>query len=72
MSRIAPTNTQEMRTFLVNQMMDVAEGKVTAEKAKSICNISQQIYNTLNVEIKMAIAKSKMDGENDEPVNFAG
>ena len=50
--------------------LDVAEGRVNAEKAKSICNISQQVYNTLNVEIKMAIAKSKIKDESIEPVSF--
>ena len=68
----APSNTREMRSFLVERMMDVAEGRVNAEKAKSICNISQQVYNTLNVEIKMAVAKAKLNGGEVEAVDFNG
>jgi hypothetical protein len=63
-------NTRELREFLVDQMGKVADGKTTFEKAKSICNLSQQIYNTLNVEVKMAIAKSKLDGEKIDAVSF--
>jgi hypothetical protein len=63
-------DTKELRAFLVEQMKDTAEGKVTMEKAKSICNISQQIYNTLNVEIKMAIARQKVEADVIEPVSF--
>lgn len=68
----APSNTREMRSFLVERMMDVAEGRVNAEKAKSICNISQQVYNTLNVEIKMAVAKAKLNGGEVGAVEFNG
>ena len=67
-----PQNTREMRNFLIERMMDVAEGRVNSEKAKSICNISQQVYNTLNVEIKMAVAKSKLNGGEVGAVEFNG
>lgn len=65
-------NTRDLRKFLVEQMEGVANGRVNTEKAKGICNISQQIYNSLNLEVKMAIARSKLkDGEDVQPVNFA-
>ena len=67
---IAPTNTRELRRFLVEQMQGVAAGRVNAEKAKAICNLSQQIYNTLNVEVKIATAKQNFKGGDIEPVNF--
>ena len=51
-------------------MQGVASGRVNSEKAKSICNLSQQIYNTLNVEVKMAIAKSKLNGQEISTVGF--
>lgn len=64
-------NTRDLRSFLVEQMQGVAEGKVNTEKAKGICNISQQIYNSLNLEVKMAVARSKLkDGDDVQPVNF--
>ena len=70
-TRTPINDTRDLRKFLVEQMEGVANGRVNADKAKGICNISQQIYNTLNVEVKMAIARSKMkDGVNVEPVNF--
>lgn len=57
-------NTKDLRGFLLEQLQSAANGKLNTERAKSVCNISQQIYNTLNVEIKMAVAKGKVkDGE---------
>lgn len=64
-------NTRDLRSFLVEQMQGVAEGRVNTEKAKGVCNLSQQIYNSLNLEVKMAIARSKLkDGEDVQPVSF--
>lgn len=64
-------NTRDLRRFLVEQMEGVANGRVNTEKAKGICNISQQIYNSLNLEVKMAIARSKLkDGDDVQPVSF--
>lgn len=64
------TNTRELRSFLVDQMQGVANGRVNSEKAKSICNLAQQVYNTLNVEVKMAVAKSKLNGQEIATVSF--
>lgn len=63
-------NTRELRAFLVDQMQGVATGKVNSEKAKSIANISQQIYNTLNIELKMTVAKAKLNGKTVDAVSF--
>jgi len=68
---VAPlTNTRDLRAFLLEQMQGVANGRVNSEKAKSICNLSQQIYNTLNVEVKLAVAKSKLNGQAVDAVSF--
>ena len=64
------TNTRELRTFLVEQMQGVATGRVNSEKAKSICNLAQQVYNTLNIEVKLAVAKQKLNGQEIETVSF--
>jgi len=70
-SRTPITSTRDLRTFLVEQMQGVAEGRVNYDKAKSVCNLAQQIYNTLNVEVKLAVAKSKLpEGHEIEPVSF--
>lgn len=69
--RPAITSTRDLRAFLVEQMQGVSDGKVNYDKAKAVCNIAQQVYNTLNVEVKMAIARSKLpEGQEIEPVNF--
>jgi hypothetical protein len=63
-------NTRELRAFLVEQMQGVVAGKVNSEKAKAISNLSQQIYNTINIEVKLAIAKSKLNGKDVDAVQF--
>ena len=63
-------NTRELRSFLVEQMQGVASGKVNSEKAKSISNLSQQIYNTINIEVKMALSKAKLNGQSLDAVEF--
>jgi hypothetical protein len=63
-------NTRELRAFLVEQMQGVASGKVNSEKAKSISNLSQQIYNTINIEVKIALSKAKLNGQTLDAVDF--
>ena len=63
-------NTRELRAFLVEQMQGVASGKVNSEKAKSISNLSQQIYITINIEVKMALSKAKLNGQTLDAVEF--
>lgn len=74
MSAGAPpiTDTRQLRTFLVEQMQGVAAGRVNMDKARAVSNLAQQIYNTLNVEVKMATAaaKAKEAGISIEPVKF--
>ena len=63
-------DTKELRAFLVQKMGEVVEGSVTGEQAKSISNIAQQIYNTLNIEVKIAVAKQKIGEEHIGAVSF--
>lgn len=63
-------NTRELRSFLIEQMQGVATGTVSSEKAKAISNLSQQIYNTINIEVKLAISKSKLNGQSIDAVEF--
>ena len=71
MADITPiNNTRDLRAFLVEQMQGVAAGKVNSEKAKSISNLSQQIYNTLNIELKLAISRAKLNGQTVDAVSF--
>lgn len=69
--RPAMRNTKDLRAFLVNQMECVADGTTDIAKAKGIANLAQQVYNTLNIEIKLA--KAKADGGDNfgiVPVGF--
>ena len=63
-------NTRELRAFLVEQMQGVSTGKVNSEKAKSISNLAQQVYNTLNIEVKMALSKAKLNGQTLDAIDF--
>jgi hypothetical protein len=65
-------DTKELRLFLVEQMQGVASGKVNIDKAKALSNLAQQVYNTLNVEVRMAtaLAKAAEAGANIVPVPF--
>ena len=51
--------TSDIRSFLLDQMQKAANGEADLAASKSVCNLAQQIYNTLNIELKMAVAKEK-------------
>lgn len=53
------TDTKKLRAFLVEQMNKAAKGEVESQQAKAVANFAQQIYNTMNIEIKVAVAKAK-------------
>jgi hypothetical protein len=57
-------STKEMRSFLIEQMGAVANGDQDIATAKGVCNYAQQVYNTMNIEIKHAQAQAKL-GEGD-------
>jgi hypothetical protein len=56
-------STKELRNFLLEQMVGVAEGRIDINTAKGVSNLSQQVYNTINIELKMAQAKNKMGSD---------
>ena len=58
-------STKDLRRFLLDRMQEVSDGELGNNEAKAICNLSQQIYNTINMEVKMAAAKSKYGGKID-------
>jgi len=62
--------TKEMREFLIKQMQGVANGDVDATQGKAVCNFAQQIYNTVNLEIKYAVASEKLGDRQIESVEF--
>lgn len=63
-------DSRELRAFLLEKMVGVGDGAIAVDQAKAICNLSQQVYNSLNIEIKMAQAKGKLGSEAIPPVSF--
>lgn len=63
-------STKDMRDFLIDQMSAVANDEQDVATAKGVCNYAQQIYNTVNIELKYAIAKEKLGGSDVTPIGF--
>ena len=63
-------STSDLRAMLIGQIEGVVDGNVDATSAKAICNLSQQIYNTLSIEVKVAAAQAKTNGEKIDAVSF--
>ena len=70
MAKVIPSSTAEMRQFLLEQMTNIAEGKLEANQAKAICNFAQQIYNTVKLEMAFAQLKVKLDVKQIEAVTW--
>lgn len=69
----AINNTKDLRSFLIEQMKAVAKGEIDTQATKGICNLAQQVYNTLNIELKAAAATAKLGDERPiKPVEFNG
>lgn len=64
------TDTRSLRRFLVEKMNGVADGSIDGPQTTAIANLAQQIYNTLNIELKTAVALSRMEKTEVEPVSF--
>ncbi len=64
-------SSADIRNFLLTQMVAVSEGKQETTAAKAISNYAQQVYNTINLEMKMAQMKHKTGGDVQlVPVSF--
>lgn len=48
------SDTRDLRNFLIREMVALSKGEIDAVRARHITNFAQQIYNTLNVELKAA------------------
>jgi hypothetical protein len=69
-SQNAIQDTRSLRKFLTGKLNDVAEGKLDPATSTGISNLAQQIYNTLNIELKTAVALSKLENKEINPVEF--
>jgi hypothetical protein len=72
MATLKISNTSELRDFLLGKMQEVAAGKIEASTCKAISNLSQQVYNTLNIEIKFAQMKEKISDKSLGALSFDG
>lgn len=63
-------DTRSLRNFLTQKLNDAADGKIDQAVVTGIANLAQQIYNTLNIELRTAVALSKLDGKDITPVKF--
>lgn len=70
MANQVPSNTAEIRQFLLEQMVATAEGKVDAASAKAMCNFAQQVYNTVKLEMSFAQLTHKEGMKNIEAVSW--
>jgi len=64
--------TADLRAFLLEEMVQTAEGAREASTAKAVCNYAQQVYNTINLEMRHAHAKHKYGSASLSPVSFDG
>jgi hypothetical protein len=62
--------TADLRAFLIEEMIATAQGLRESGTAKAVCNYAQQIYNTINMEIKYAHARAKHGDGKLEPVSL--
>lgn len=63
-------NTRDLRMFLVDRMKEVVKREIEPVQVTGIANLAQQIYNTLNIELKAAIVFEKLQGEEIKAVQF--
>lgn len=63
-------STKELRAFLVGQMDAAARGELDDARTKGVANLAQQIYNTMNIELKKATLIAKYGDLKIEPVQF--
>lgn len=68
--KTAPKSTSDLRNFLLEQMIRVSDGEQNPSEAKAICNYAQQVYNTVNLEVKYAQARAKIGDAAIVPVSF--
>lgn len=64
------TSTSDMRKYLLEQMQGVVDGKVSLETAKGVSNLAQQVYNTINIEVKVANAREQLGDAAIRSVSF--
>lgn len=65
------STTADMRTFLLKQMVAVANGSLEPQRAKAICDLAQQVYNSAKLEIEFVKAAAQYEKTPVELTLFA-
>jgi hypothetical protein len=68
--RVVIRDTRDLRRFLLDRMVRTANGTASVLEAKAICNYAQQVYNTINIEARVAMTVSERNGEPLPAVSF--
>lgn len=63
-------DTDDVRNFLLNQMVRVANGKMEIGHAKAVCNLAQQVYNTIKLEMQYSKLQENGGAGNVSPVSW--
>ena len=63
-------NTRDLRIFLLDTMVGVVNETLTPGQAAAVCNVAQQIYNTLNVELRAASVMDKLGVTQIDPIDL--
>ena len=53
LARAVPRNTSELRQSLLETMAGVLDGSVSAEKAKHVASLAQQVHNTILTDVRL-------------------
>jgi len=69
---VSISDTRELRTWLARNMLDVANGQQPPAIANAVCGYAQQIYNTMNIELKHASAAKRLGVKGAPPVKIGG
>ena len=72
MNDVKLKSTADLRAFLLDEMIETANGRREASTAKAVCNYAQQVYNTINLEMRHAHARHKYGIQNLSPVTLDG
>lgn len=63
-------DTQRLRGWLATCMLKVANGEQPVPVANAVCGYAQQIYNTLNIEVKRAKAVKSLGKDSIKAVSL--
>ena len=64
------SNTHDMRVYLIQQMIKVAEGELEPMQVAAIAKVAQQIYNFGKLELQAAKVRAQHSTEEIKALDF--